>query len=75
MKNNTVRMKKTYNLEKNRRKHENRRIKREAYIISVCGSLEEYYREHCFLSAYGFEARPTYLPDDLIPQHVLSYKN
>lgn len=71
MKINTVRMKKTYNLDKNRRKHENRRIKREAYIISVCGSLEHYYKERCFLSAYGFEARPTYLPNDLIPAHLL----
>jgi hypothetical protein len=68
-------MKNTYNLEKNRRKHENRRMKRELYIISVCGTLEEYHKERCFVSAYGFEARPTWLPDDLIPAHVLSCKS
>jgi hypothetical protein len=59
------------NWKKNQRKHANKKIKQNEYIIRVCGSLENYYRELSFLSAYGFEARPTMLPYNLIPKNLL----
>jgi len=65
-------MNKDFNFKKNQRKHANRKIKKEQYIIQTCGSVLNYYREVCFLSAYGFDAVPTCLPQDLIPRDVLN---
>ena len=58
------------NFFKNQRKHANKKIKKHEYIIAICGSLDKYHQEICFLSAYGLEARPTFLPDDLIPNKI-----
>lgn len=63
-------MNKNFNFKKNQRKHANRKLKREQYIISVCGSMELYWKELCFLGAYGFDSCPTNLPWDLIPQYL-----
>ncbi len=63
-------------LSKNQRKRRNASLKKEeellAFLKEVKRTRDEYQHELCFLSAYGLDARPSWLPIEFMPAWLVS---
>ena len=63
-------------LSKNQRKRRNAALKKQEALIDFLmkenRSLDSYNHELCFLSAYGLDARPSWLPIEFMPAWLVS---